>query len=45
MTPIYVSAIGVLLMSVINIFAIPASSAKEYISNFRNPLTKSLVYK
>ncbi|CAK68755.1 unnamed protein product (macronuclear) [Paramecium tetraurelia] len=45
MAPIYVSAIGVLIMSVINIYMIEASSAKEYIAQFKNPLTKSLVYK
>jgi len=31
MAPIYVSAVGVLIMSIINIFMIEASSAKEYI--------------
>ncbi|CAD8105560.1 unnamed protein product [Paramecium sonneborni] len=44
-SPIYVAAAGVTLMSFINIFAIPTDSAKEYISKFRNPNTKSLVYK
>jgi OPA family glycerol-3-phosphate transporter-like MFS transporter 3/OPA family glycerol-3-phosphate transporter-like MFS transporter 1/2 len=45
MAPVYISAISVLAMSIINIFAIEASSAKEYIAEFKNPLTKSLVYK
>ncbi|CAD8098707.1 unnamed protein product [Paramecium primaurelia] len=44
-SPIYVAAIGVILMSIINIFTIPTDSAKEYIASFRNPHTKSLVYK
>lgn len=43
--PIYVSSIGVLIISILNIFLIEGSSAKEYISNFRNPSTKSLLYK
>ncbi|CAK94298.1 unnamed protein product (macronuclear) [Paramecium tetraurelia] len=45
MSPIYVAAAGVILMSIINVFAIPTDSAKEYIASFRNPNTKSLVYK
>lgn len=31
MSPIYVAAFGVLLMSILNVFAIPTDSAKEYI--------------
>ncbi|CAD8180439.1 unnamed protein product [Paramecium octaurelia] len=45
MSPIYVAASGVIVMSIINVFAIPTDSAKEYIASFRNPNTKSLVYK
>jgi len=44
-SPIYVAAIGVILMSILNVFTIPTDSAKEYIASFRNPHTKSLVYK
>lgn len=32
MSPIYVAAFGVTLMSIINVFAIPTDSAKEYIA-------------
>ena len=45
MTPIYLSSILLMTISILNIFFLENETAKEYISNFKNDRTGSLIYK
>lgn len=45
MSPILVSAVLLLAVSIVNIFVIEDETAKEWIARFRNSRTGSLIYK